>query len=179
VSVEKLIVDQTTIYSTFLLTILMMIGLFFFIRASVKDRTEQVIWVASQAETELLPQLQQYFTERAYKLTDIASEKKLSWEGFVRPSRFLGVFLSFLAAIGLLCLALVLSLLIPTFKAGFLFLVLLAPAAGIFYWKKAGRIEKVQLEIEAIAPGQTQLTITAHRDELIQLYETGKFRALT
>lgn len=162
-----------------------MVGLFFFIRASVKDRTEQAIWQASQPIEELLPQLQTYFERRAYQVTSPAGtwvngskygEKGLSLRGYVRPSLFLAFFLSFLAAIGLLCLALVLSLLFPSGKVGFLALLVLAPGAGIFYWKKAGRIEQVRLQVEAREQGQTQITIVAHRDELIQLYQTGKFK---
>lgn len=164
----------------------MLVGLFFFIRASVKDRTEQVIWITPQAETELIPQLQNYFQQRSYQVITPEKEKNkeelghnLYFEGFVRPSWFLAIFLSILAAIGLLCLALVLSLLAPAFQGWFLILPVLAPAAGIFYWKKAGRIEKVQLQVQSQTQGQTQLTITAHRDELIQLYQTGNFSSLT
>jgi hypothetical protein len=54
-------VDVPVIASTFLLTLLMMLGLFFFIRASVKDRTKQIQLVPPDSEDVLLKKLQQYF----------------------------------------------------------------------------------------------------------------------
>jgi UPF0716 family protein affecting phage T7 exclusion len=80
-----------------------------------------------------------------------------------------------LAALGILSLSLVLSLLYPTFTSFFLGLVLLAPAAGVFYWKKAGRSEQVSLTVEAVPTqetgAQSLITVTAHRDELRELQQ--------
>ncbi|WP_013322772.1 cofactor assembly of complex C subunit B [Gloeothece verrucosa] len=167
--------DTSTLSSTFVLTLLMMIGLFFFIRASVKDRTEQVTLNFQMPEDDLLTRLQTYFEKRAYQVA--ASEpqnKQVTLEGFVRPSRFLAIFLSFLAALGLLSLSLVLSLLYPPLTGLFLCLTFLAPLAGIFYWKRAARVEKISLKLEPTpGPGQSRITITAHRDELIQLQQTA------
>jgi len=162
--------------STLLLTLLLAVGLFFFIRASVKDRIQQVKLLAEQPEESLLTQLQQYFDERAYRIAAVdAAANQVTFQGFVRPSWFLAIFLSLLAACGLLCLSLVLSMLYPTFGSIFLVLVLLAPVAGVFYWQKAGRSEQVYLKVEAIAGkdsmAQSLITVTAHRDELAALQE--------
>lgn len=162
--------------STLLLTLLLAVGLLFFIRASVKDRTQQVKLLAEQPEESLLTQLQQYFDERAYRIAAVdAAANQVTFQGFVRPSWFLAIFLSLLAACGLLSLSLVLSLLYPTFGSIFLVLVLLAPVAGVFYWQKAGRPEQVYLKVEAIAGKdsmeQSLITVTAHRDELAALQE--------
>lgn len=156
----------------------MMVGLFFFIRASVKDRTEQVTLNYPIPEDTLLSQLQAYFEKRAYQVTSSNPQnKQLTLEGFVRPSLFLAIFLSFLAVIGLVCLSLVLSLLYPPLTWLFFCLILFAPAAGIFYWKKAARLEKVFLKIEPNNQlGQSSITITAHRDELIELQQTQLFQ---
>ncbi|MGK7941495.1 MAG: cofactor assembly of complex C subunit B [Crocosphaera sp.] len=158
--------------STFFLTLLLMVGLFFFIRASVKDRTEQVKLISPVPTTPLLEQLKTYFTQRAYDL--IATEKdSLTFEGMVRPSWFLAVFLSILACVGLLCLSLVLSLIYPPLTPLFFGLEILAPMAGIFYWKKAGRVEKVSLSLESLTEEGLDkgsiLTLTAHRDEVSQI----------
>lgn len=163
--------------STLLLTLLLMVGLFFFIRASAKDRTQQVKLIVDEPEASLLSKLQQYFEQRAYQVAAIeAAQNQITFQGFVRPSWFLATFLTFLAACGLLCLALVLSLLYPSLGNIFLALTMLAPAAGIFYWKKAGRIEQASLKVEALADegkaGQSIIIVTAHRDELLQLQQT-------
>lgn len=160
--------------STFVLTLLLAIGLFFFVKASVKDRTEQVKLLSEQGEESLLNQLRQYFSQRAYRVAAVDAERhQLTFEGFVRPSWFLAIFLTFLSATGLLCLALVLSMLVPNQGKLFLALAILSPLAGIFYWQKAGRSEQVSLKLEPSSSqehqNQSLITIRAHRDELIAL----------
>ena len=166
--------------STFTLTILLMIGLFFFIRASVKDRTEVITLASPATEDKILEHLRQYFQKRAYEVVAIDREKnQVTLEGFVSPSPFLATFLTVLAACGLFCLALVLSFLSPSHASIFLWLILLAPLAGVFYWQKAGRLEKVALKLDSqtnkTEPQESMVTITAHRDELIQLQKSFPF----
>lgn len=165
--------QSSVLASTALLTALLAVGLVFFIRASAKDRTEVAKLLADQQGEPLLERLQQYFSERAYRLATIdAAENQIIYEGLVRPSFFLAVFLSLLAAIGIACLGLVLAFLFPGLTPVVPFLLFLAPAAGLFYWKKAGRPEKVALQVEFLNPDpspQSLLTVTAHRDELTAL----------
>ena len=160
-----------------------MVGLFFFIRASVKDRTQQLELLADVSETRLLSQMQEYFEGRAYRVADAdASSHQVTFQGFVRPSWFLALFLSFLAAVGLLCLALVLSFLYPSLSNLFLGLLLLAPIAGVFYWKKAGRLEKVRLQVNGLTAEQEErcrMTVTAHRDELSQLRQALPYEVVS
>ncbi len=78
--------------STLLLTVLMAVGLVFFIRASVKDRTQKVELVSEQAEASLMTQLQQYFAQRSYQVVKVdAEQNQVIFEGFVRPSVFLAI----------------------------------------------------------------------------------------
>jgi hypothetical protein len=169
---------DTTLSSTFFLTLLMTIGLFFFIRASVKDRTEELQWVTEQPEEAILPELQGYFDRRAYRVKAVDGEhNQVTFEGFVRPSWFLAIFLTLLAAVGMLCLALILSMVIPQGGNVFLGLILLSPVAGWFYWKNSGRMEQVSLQVKSMEgsgnhPTQNQITVTGHRDELAVLKQT-------
>lgn len=159
--------------STAFLTVLLAVGLFFFIRASAKDRTEVAKLFAEQEGNPLLERLQQHFTERSYRLASVdAEQNRVVYEGIVRPSLFLAIFLSGLAAVGLLCLALVLALSFPDFSQVTPILLLLAPAAGSFYWRKAKRPEQVALQVETLRESKSAgslLTVTAHRDELAEL----------
>ena len=164
----------TILSSTFLLTLLLAVGLFFFIRASVKDRTQQMTLIAEQPEESLFTQLQQYFARRSYQIAAVdAAHNQVTFQGFVRPSWFLAIFLTLLAGCGILCLVLVLSQLFPQIGGIFLVLLLLAPASGLFYWQKAGRLEQVSLRVETysgVGTGTKSLiTVTAHRDELAGL----------
>ena len=167
---------NTVLSSTFLLTLLLMVGLFFFIRASIKDRTETLeLTVAKPAEA-LKSDLKTYFEGRAYQtIEDSPAAHQMTFRGFVRPSLFLAVFLSALAAIGVGCLALVLAILLPDYGLIFSLLLLAAPGAGLFYWRKAGREEQVQMTVEpatadaADETNHSKMTVVAHRDELAAL----------
>ncbi|MBU7582961.1 MAG: cofactor assembly of complex C subunit B [Nostoc sp. TH1S01] len=166
--------DTAILPSTFLLTLLLLVGLFFFIRAATKDRTETAQLVSEQDEAVLMPQLQDYFRSRSYRVAAVdRDQNQVTFEGFVQPSLFLAIFLTLLATVGLVCLSFVLSLLLPNISSFFLGIVLLSPLSGLFYWKKAGRTEKVLLHLqkanqdEPNSPGK--ITVTAHRDELIEL----------
>ena len=117
--------DFTVLQSTFLLTFLLLVGLFFFIRASTKDRTEMMRLISEQDENTLMTSLKEYFRSRAYQVLAVdAAKNQVTFEGFVSPSWFLAVFLTGLAAVGLGCLALVLSMLFPDFGQFFLVIVL-------------------------------------------------------
>ncbi len=159
--------------STLLLTLLLAVGLLFFIRAATKDRTQKVQLVSNQEEAALMPQIKEYFRSRAYQVASVDQfQNQVTFEGFVRPSKFLAVFLTLLAFVGLGCLSLILSQLYPDFGNFFVVIVLLAPLSGIFYWQKAGRLEKVLLKMESnqIEPhSPSKFTVIAHRDELMEL----------
>ncbi|MEB3160087.1 MAG: cofactor assembly of complex C subunit B [Synechocystis sp.] len=171
--------DVPVLGSTLLFTIFSLIGLVFFIRSSVKDRTQQLRAWIDNPESGVLDEVKTHFTRRAYRITHVDPlQQTITFEGNVQASPFLAVFLSLLAALGLLCLALVLSILFPKNEFIYFFLLWLAPLAGVFYWRKAQRVEMIKLEVgdpdQPDRPGQYPLTITAHRDELRQLQEMIK-----
>jgi hypothetical protein len=160
----------------------MVIGLFFFVRASTKDRIEQEKLIAEQGAESLLTQIQQYFASRSYRITELNRENnQITFEGLVSPSWFLAIFLTLLTAVGLLCLGLVLSMVVPSAGQLFWGLVLLSPLAGWFYWKGSSRPEQVCLKLDAVIDqgNQTQslITVTAHRDELATLKQALHLKA--
>jgi hypothetical protein len=176
--------ETATLPSTFVLTLLMCVGLFFFIRASTKDRTEAIVLRSDQAAADLMSQLQKYFGDRAYKVVGRdTSRGVVELEGSVRPSLFLAIFLSFLAAIGLWCLYLTITYAVPQIAPWGLMMIGFAPLAGLFNWRTAGRTEKVAYKIEADGDsdgrsGTTTLTVQAHRDEILSLREAIVFEVL-
>ena len=168
--------------STFLLTLLLMVGLFFFIKASVKDRIQQIQIVSEEPKEVLLSTLQQYFSQRAYQVDSTKVQDDLIiFQGFVRPSLFLAIFLTVLAACGLLCFAVVLSFLFPSYGSLSFLLILLAPISGLFYWRKAGRIEEVTLKMKKNDSDiqQTLILVEGHRDELAQLQQAWPLNILS
>jgi len=173
------VADSTT-YSTFILTLLLLVGLFFFIRASTKDRLEQWTACIPQAMDSTRAALQHHFEERAYHVTDLQSSadtaagQRLELRGTVRASWFLAIFLSLLAGVGGGCLALVLGLLWPAVGYGWASVLLVAPLAGRFYWTRANRQETVIITLSPL-PDQsdhTQVQVQGHRDELAVLRQS-------
>lgn len=165
--------------STFFLTMLLGVGLFFFIKASTKDRTEIAEFLIDQSSEALQPKLLDYFENRAYRLTSETAESDGGWVklvGLVRPSLFLAIFLAFLAAIALICFALVLATLYSEYGAIFFGLVLLSPIVAIVYWKQAEREEQIAFRISSTEKG-CKVDVCAHRDEIIQLRAQAPFQA--
>ena len=179
---------STVLPSTLFLTVLLAIGLFFFIRASTKDRIEELrCFVADPEDDNLRDRLRTYFASRAYRVIATDPDRNsVTFEGWVRPSVGLAVFLTGLAAVGLLCLGLVVALTLPQLGPWPLGGAAIAPVAGWFYWQRSGRLEQVQLRIEAAqqtnpAAQQAEETLEpqteaggelvaiAHRDELAAL----------
>ncbi len=143
----------------------MIIGLGFFIRASVKDRIEQLSFVLTEPSDAFMPKLQAHLTGRAYRLVTVQEDTGVVYEGLVRPSWFMAIFLTSLAAGGCLCLGLMISYWLPAIGSWSLALLGLAPLAGIFYWQKSARPEQVNLKL-ANQDQRTIVTVTGHRDEL-------------
>ncbi len=171
--------NTPVITTAFLMTVLTFIGLLFFIRASVKDRTKQIKLIPPESETILLSKLQEYFEQRAYQIVAVDPKNQtVTFKGFVRPSWFLAVLLTGLAVSGLFCAALILSSLYPNFSNFSWLLLVLAPVAGIFYWRNAGRWEKILLAVKSESCDRNLVTVTAHRDELTQLQENLSLQAI-
>ncbi|MGF1460918.1 MAG: cofactor assembly of complex C subunit B [Leptolyngbyaceae cyanobacterium] len=175
-------INQLVPPSIFGLTCLLFIGLFFFIRASTKDRTETAQYATPLEAVPLLESLQQYFSNRSYRVIEVnQTSGQIALEGAVGASLFLAVFLGTLAGIGLLCLAFVLAIAMPGLGQWPYSLLLLSPLAAWFYWRGATRTEQVtfkilspdELSVDSEMPAQsatqTQLQVTAHRDELATL----------
>ena len=157
----------------------MVIGLGFFIRASTKDRIETMEFGSSQPAEPLTQDVLNYFQTRAYRQivadsTDgQANNEKITVAGMVSPSVFMAVFLTTLAAIGFACLALILATLFPGVGAIFFGLILVSPFAGVFYWRKSSRPEKVVFTVEPQTGEMvSKLTVQGHRDELAELKNT-------
>ena len=174
----------------------MVIGLGFFIRASTKDRIETMEFGSSQSAEPLAQDVLSYFQTRAYrqvvlgesdgtndsKTADSLTGDSITVAGMVSPSVFMAAFLTTLAAIGFACLCLILATLFPAVGAAFFVLVVVSPLAGVFYWRKSSRPEKVVFKVEdhktgaetakprAVTEGVvSKLTVKGHRDELAEL----------
>ena len=85
--------------------------------------------------------------------------------GQVKPSLFLAIFMTILAATGLVCLGVVLGTLIPDLENLWLWSLIISPIAGIFYWRGVPRERKVSLQLLPDA----KLKVRAHKDEIEEL----------
>lgn len=157
--------------STLLLTLLMGIGLVFFLRAASKDRTTIVEVNSSRPPLEVLEGLDQWLQQRGWQaIAGDPEQQLLRFEGQVEASIPLAVLLSVLGASGATALGLVVRQLLPSYGYWPLLLALLGPLAGRIYLTKARRQETLELKLlppQGFIP--TTLRLRAHRDELIAL----------
>ena len=157
--------------STLLLTILLAIGLVFFLRAASKDRTTVVDVHSPKPAVEVLSGLSDWLEQRGWiRDGGDADRQVLRFRGAVAASQPLAVLLSFLAAIGGTCFGLVLRQLASQLSWWPLMLILLGPLAGVVYSRRAARTEALELQLlqEHNDDGIT-VRLRAHRDELIAI----------
>ncbi len=157
--------------STLLLTLLLVVGLVFFLRAASKDRTTVVEVRSPRPAVEVLDGLSRWLTERGWHAEACDPDRSvLRFAGRVRASLPLAVLLSLLGGLGACSLGLVVRQTLPGSGWWPLLLGLLGPAAGLIYLRRAERPETVELRLVsgADSPGST-LRLRAHRDELIAL----------
>lgn len=166
-----------TIYSTLFLTALLFYGLFSFLRGSIRDRTVDALFAISSETTDdhLLKQVRNYFNQRSFRVVDIDPQRDVAnLIGQVKPSLFLAVFLSALAAIGVICLGLVIGILIPDLGNLWLWLTALSPIAGVFYWRGTPRERRVSLQLLP----EAKLKVRAHKDEIEELQRSLKLEKI-
>ena len=158
--------------STLLLTVLLAIGLVFFLRAASKDRTTVVDVHSPRPPLEVLNGISLWLEQRGWSRDGGDADRQvLRFRGEVAASRPLAILLSVLAAIGGSCFGLVLRQLSPQLQWWPLTLMLLGPAAGWLYSKRAARTEALELRLldsDATTQG-SNLRLRAHRDELIAI----------
>ncbi|MFO0033438.1 MAG: cofactor assembly of complex C subunit B [Cyanobacteriota bacterium] len=157
--------------STLLLTLLLAIGLVFFLRAASKDRTTVVDVQSPRPSLEVLEGLVAWLKQRGWHPTAKDPQRQvLSFSGQVQASLALAVLLTCLASLGAVSLGLVLHQLFPAVGWWVLALALLGPLAGRIYWRRASRPESLELRlINESAGGGSTLRLRAHRDELIAM----------
>ena len=159
--------------STLLLTILLAIGLFFFLRASSKDRTTVIEISSEQRPLQVLNVLYEWLNLRGWKQTGGDFDRKtLVFEGQVVSSKYLAVFLGMLGAFGSCALGLVIIQIYPVLSWWPILLGFIGgPLSGIIYLKKSAREEKFELRLinENDEDEITFMRLRAHRDELISL----------
>tara|TARA_B100000700_G_scaffold288720_1_gene345480 strand:- start:352 stop:909 length:558 start_codon:yes stop_codon:yes gene_type:complete len=163
---------QYSFSSILLLTILLAIGLVFFLRAASKDRTTVIDICSPLPPLEVLNGITLWLEERGWKSNGgDAQSKVLRFNGSVSSSLGLAIFLSALGGLGAACLGLVLIQLYPDLGWWPLSLSILgAPTAGFIYWNRASRIETLELKLISFSEGTgSSLRLRAHRDEIISM----------
>lgn len=160
-----------TLGSTLLLTLLLAIGLVFFLRAASKDRTTVVEVHSPQPPQAVLDGLTGWLTARGWRSEGVEPERRVvRFRGQVGASLPLAILLSALGTVGAACLGLVLLQLVPALGWWPLLLALAGPLAGWIYRRRAARSESLELRLISDDTGSgTSLRLRAHRDELIAI----------
>ena len=158
--------------STLILTILLAIGLFFFLRASSKDRTTIVQVSSSEKPIEALNIICNWLISRGWKQIGVDTEKKkLIFKGQVISSKPFAIFLAILGGLGSCALGLVILQIFPNLGWWPILLGLIGgPVSGIVYFKKSFREEIFEFRLVDFQEDKlTYFRFKAHRDELIAL----------
>ena len=159
--------------STLLLTILLAIGLFFFLRASSKDRTTVIEITSSQRPLEVLNVMYEWLNLRGWKqIGGDFDQRILIFQGQVVSSKLLAIFLGILGGFGSCALGLVIIQIYPILGWWPILLGFIGgPASGIVYLRKSAREEKFELRLISKDENEkmTLMRLRAHRDELISL----------
>ncbi|KGG14650.1 MULTISPECIES: cofactor assembly of complex C subunit B [unclassified Prochlorococcus] len=158
-------------YSTLVLTILLAIGLAFFLRAASKDRTTVVDIASPLPPLDVLNGMSSWLEERGWKGEGGDLQRQIvRFHGSVSSSPLLAIFLSILCSFGAGCLGLVICQLYPVTSWWPLTLAALGPCAGLFYKTRSTRIESFEIRlVSAVSDTGTLLRVRAHRDELIAI----------
>jgi hypothetical protein len=82
--------------------------------------------------------------------------------------------MTILAAVGLICLGVVLGILIPDLENLWLWLLIFSPIAGVFYWRGTPRERLVSLQLLP----ETRLKVRAHKDEIEELQRSLKLEKI-
>tara|TARA_Y100001978_G_C23586085_1_gene381404 strand:+ start:213 stop:767 length:555 start_codon:yes stop_codon:yes gene_type:complete len=157
--------------STFLLTILLFIGLFFFLRASSKDRTTTIEISSEKDQIETLNIICSWLKLRGWnQIGGNIDQKTLTFKGQVISSNSLAIFLSILGGLGSCSLGLVIKQIYPNLNWWPILLGIIGgPLSGIIYSKKSQREEIFEFRLLDTLDQSTKLRLRAHRDELISL----------
>ena len=156
--------------STLLLTLLLGVGLFFFLKASSKDRTTVIDISSSKKSIEVLNEVCNWLKSRGWQQIKVNSDKQtLTFRGQVISSKSLAIFLSILGALGSCSLGLVVVQIYPFLNWWPILLGLVGgPITGFLYFKHSQREEIFEFKlIDENEIKFAQLRLSAHRDELI------------
>ena len=158
--------------STLFLTILLAIGLVFFLRAASKDRTTVLDLYSPLSSLEVLNGISSWLEERGWRSDGGDAERQvLRFQGSVESSKPLELLLIIIGGLGAAALGLVLRQLYPVLGWWPLLLaVIFGPLAGFLYRNRAKRIEVFEFRLmnSGDQNGST-LRVRAHRDELIAM----------
>jgi len=124
-----------------------------------------------EAAAKQLKQVVAYFRAQNYEIVNAG--ETISFKGTLSKSSSQAFFLTFCTFIGLGSLALVLSIQFQEIGQNFFWMTLLAPYAGVYYWKNADREETAEVKLEIADDERTvDLVIAAGKEELERFART-------
>lgn len=187
--------SYASLYVTLFLFVLSFPGIISLVTRSVKISVDQRTYVLPGPESgttespakstrQVAAEIMAYFQANNYKVADAG--ETIVFKGEVKQSVSQACFLSFCLFGGLWCLALVLSIQLPTLgplEVGnyYYAMCLLSPYAGYYYWTNAASDDEVRVRLLE-DKGATEVTVQASKEALDQFAgvmdfnEKGKVR---
>jgi len=186
-STTNLIAEETTYskasyYTTLGLYLISFPGLLSLVSRSVKAKNVQKVYEVPGPAAEGEPSMKQlaaeivaYFNAQNYQIAEASDV--IRFKGVAGRSTSQAFFLSFCTAIGLASLALVLQIQFQDFGGNFFYMCLLAPYAGVYYWKNGEREETANVKLEISEDEKTvDVTVEAGKEELERFAQMMKYQ---
>ena len=172
-------------FATLGLFVLSAPGLWSLVKRSAKSKIDRKTFeVAGPSAEQAMPldelarEISMYFRRNNYVIADAG--EVITFEGNIAPERGTAAYITFCAAIGLLCIGLVCSIALPGGNLWYS-LALLSPLSGGYYMDNAGRKERVKVKMvtadddmttDVIVEGDVEEIERMRRD--LNLVEKGK-----
>jgi len=171
--------SKASYYTTLGLYVISFPGLYSLVKRSVKASNVKKTYelpgpsadTGAKEMKQIAAEVVAYFRAQNYEIVNAG--ETISFKGTLSKSSSQAFFLTFCTFIGLGSLALVLSIQFQEIGQNFFWMTLLAPYAGVYYWKNADREETAEVKLEIADDERTvDLVIAAGKEELERFART-------
>eukprot|EP00262_Sarcandra_glabra_P010048 TRINITY_DN24914_c0_g1_i1.p1 TRINITY_DN24914_c0_g1~~TRINITY_DN24914_c0_g1_i1.p1 ORF type:complete len:253 (+),score=32.51 TRINITY_DN24914_c0_g1_i1:100-858(+) len=157
-------------YTSLGLFVISVPGLWSLIKRSVKSKIVQKTFVeegeGKKGPNQMAGEILSFFTRNNFAISDRG--ETITFEGMMVPSRGQAALLTFCTCISLGSVGLVLSIAVPEGGDKWYWLTLLSPLAGVYYWKRASRMEQIKVKMIVGEDGRLSEIIVQGDDQQVE-----------
>lgn len=157
-------------YTSLGLFVISVPGLWSLIKRSVKSKIVQKTYIGEgeekKAPNRVAGEILSFFTRNNFVVLDRG--ETITFEGMMVPSRGQAALLTFCTCISLASIALVLTITVPDVGNNWFWLTILSPLAGLYYWKRASRKERIKVKMVVAEDGTLSEIVVQGDDQQVE-----------